>query len=326
MRTHKLLAALAAVVFLAVAPPAAAIPNTYVTSVSADDAGDTVTFGFNAAIVYVYGDDANEIYVRWNTAAVADGSTSILIPARHGRRFMFASGKGPASVSIICSAAETATVRVEAFDRDGQLDEVRLSDSMQDFALNFDTSLTGALTATSLTTTDDVTVGDDLVVTDDAAITGLATVGETLGVTGVATFVTTIRQLTANGASMAAFVSSEAITLSTSGATTDSSANLLPADSIIDAVVCRVTTTITTATDWGISDPTTTLRFSAVNSTMTAGATIVGLKHMFGNVTTTAAGPTQAAAAKLRITTTGTPGAGAVRCTVFGRTFIAPTS
>lgn len=132
--------------------------------------------------------------------------------------------------------------------------------------------------------------------------------------------------VTANGASFLPVVNSELLTLSTSGATTDTTADLLPANAIIDAAVCRVTTTITTATDWGISDPTTPLRFSAVSATMTAGTTIVGLKHVFGVVSTTATGPTQAAAAKLRITTTGTPGAGAVRCSVFARVATAPAS
>ena len=37
-------------------------------------------------------------------------------------------------------------------------------------------------------TADDITVSDDLAVTDDLTVTGLATVGETLGVTGAATF------------------------------------------------------------------------------------------------------------------------------------------
>lgn len=143
---------------------------------------------------------------------------------------------------------------------------------------------------------------------------------------GVISTTGTVVNSTANGASWTRQSASESITLSTSGATTDSSANLLPANSIIKAVVCRVTTTITTATDWGISDPTTTLRFSAADSTMTSGETIVGLKHMFGVVSTTATGPTQASAAKLRITTTGTPGAGVVRCTVFSEVFVAPTS
>ena len=132
--------------------------------------------------------------------------------------------------------------------------------------------------------------------------------------------------VTANGATKTAFSNSELMTLSTGGATTDSSANLLPANSVIDGVVCRVTTTITTATDWGISDPTTTLRFSAVNSTMTAGTVQVGMKHLNPEGAAEADGPVQAAAAKLRITTTGTPGAGAVRCTVFGYTLVAPTS
>ena len=129
-----------------------------------------------------------------------------------------------------------------------------------------------------------------------------------------------------NGAADTRSYSTELITLSTSGATTTSSGNLLPAGSLTKAVVCRVTTTITTATDWKVGDGTTTARFIAANSTLTAGTTAIGLAHMAGNVTTTAAGPTQAAAAPLVITTTGTPGAGAIRCTVFYEAFTAPTS
>ena len=116
---------------------------------------------------------------------------------------------------------------------------------------------------------------------------------------------------------------SELITLSTSGTTTDSVANLLPANSIIEAVVARVTTTITTATDWKLGDATTPGRFTAADSIMTAGETQIGLVQVDQ---TGAAGPKQIAAAKLRITTTGTPGAGVIRVTVFYRTFIAPSS
>jgi hypothetical protein len=118
----------------------------------------------------------------------------------------------------------------------------------------------------------------------------------------------------------------ESITLSTSGSTTDSVANLLPANSIIEAVVARVTTAITTATDWKLGDGTTAARFTSANATMTAGATDIGLNHQKGGVSTDATGPVQAAAAKLRITTTGTPGAGVIRVTVFYRQFVAPTS
>lgn len=135
-----------------------------------------------------------------------------------------------------------------------------------------------------------------------------------------------ITEATANGANYVIGQASELLTLSTSGTTTDTAANLLPAGAIIDSVVCRVTTTITTATDWSVGDPTTAARFSSANATLTSGTTSVGLNQMSGAVTTLAAGPTQAAAAKVRITTTGTPGAGVIRITVFYRQFVAPTS
>lgn len=133
-------------------------------------------------------------------------------------------------------------------------------------------------------------------------------------------------QTGANGATRVHGVISELMTLSTVGTTTDSAANLLTADSIIEAVTCRVTTTITTATNWSVGDATTAARFSSANSTLTAGTTSVGLNHQQGSVATDAAGPVQVTAAKLRITTTGTPGAGAIRCTVFYTQFTAPTS
>jgi hypothetical protein len=132
---------------------------------------------------------------------------------------------------------------------------------------------------------------------------------------------------TANGASWTWGASSEEITLSTVGLTTDSVANLLPANSIIEAVVARITTTITTTTNWAVGDGTTSARFSSANATLTAGTTSVGLNHQKGGVTTDAAGPTQTAAAKVRVTCTGAnPGAGKIRVTVFWKTYVPPTS
>ena len=119
---------------------------------------------------------------------------------------------------------------------------------------------------------------------------------------------------------------SELLTLSTGGATTDTTANLLPADAVIEAVCARITTTITTATDWKLGDATTAARFTSANATLASGTTTVGLNHQKGAVATDAAGPTQIAAAKVRVTTTGTPGAGAIRITVFFSKWIAPTS
>lgn len=129
--------------------------------------------------------------------------------------------------------------------------------------------------------------------------------------------------LGANGEQWVHGSSTELLTLSTSGTTTDTSANLLPANSIIEAVVARVTTTITTATNWKLGDPTTAGRFTAADAVMTANETQVGLVHIDQ---VGAAGPRQTAAAKVRVTTTGTPGAGAIRITVFYRQFVAPTS
>jgi hypothetical protein len=131
------------------------------------------------------------------------------------------------------------------------------------------------------------------------------------------------RIYTNNGAYTEYGVASELLTLSTSGTTTDTSANLLPANAYIDFVSARITTTITTATDWKLGDATTAGRFTAANSTMTAGTTTVGMVHVDQ---VGAAGPRQTAAAKVRVTTTGTPGAGAIRITVHYHLAVAPTS
>jgi hypothetical protein len=131
---------------------------------------------------------------------------------------------------------------------------------------------------------------------------------------------------TANGAKCATKSISELITLSTSATTTNSTANLLPANSIIKAVCAYVQTAITGATDWSLGDATVASRFASANATLTAGTPTVGLNHHKGSVTTDSAGPTQAAAAKLRITTTGTATAGKIRVTVFYEEFTAPGS
>jgi len=132
-----------------------------------------------------------------------------------------------------------------------------------------------------------------------------------------------ISLITANGATWERGENSALLTLSTSGTTTDTASNLLPADSIIEAVVALVTTTITTATDWKLGDATISGRFAAANATMTLGSTSVGMVHADQTGTS---GPRQTAAAKVRVTTTGTPGAGVVRITVFYRKFVAPTN
>ena len=134
-----------------------------------------------------------------------------------------------------------------------------------------------------------------------------------------------IAQTGTNGSTLTISSTSELLTLSTSGTTTDTSANLLPANSLILSVDTRITTTITTATDWSVGDPTTATRFSSANSTMTAGTSQVGINQANGGVAS-GAGMMQSTAAKIRITTTGTPGAGVVRITVHYIQLGAPTS
>lgn len=123
-------------------------------------------------------------------------------------------------------------------------------------------------------------------------------------------------------------VLTETLTLSTGGATTNTVNNLLPADAIIEAVVTRVITTISGGgvANFAIGDSTTAARFSASTTGLTAGSTRVGLAHMSGAVTTLATGPTQAAAATVRITCDATPTAGVIRVTVYYMRFAAPTS
>ena len=114
-------------------------------------------------------------------------------------------------------------------------------------------------------------------------------------------------------------VATELLTLSTSGTTTDTSANLLPANSVIYAVTTYVTTTISGGgvASYSIGDSGSGTRFASGVTPITAGSSKVGLG---------APASAQAAAAKIRITTSATPSAGAVRITVHYRTFTPPSS
>lgn len=126
-----------------------------------------------------------------------------------------------------------------------------------------------------------------------------------------------------NGQTLSIDSASELLTLNTGATTTDTAANLLPAGAMILAVDCRITTTITTAANWTVGDATTAARFSAANSTLTAGTTSIGITQLGA---TGAASSLQTAAAKVRITTNVNPGAGVIRITVHYVVFGAPTS
>lgn len=119
---------------------------------------------------------------------------------------------------------------------------------------------------------------------------------------------------------------SEVLTLATGSTTTDTVANLLPANAIIEAVNYRVTTAITTAVSFSIGDASTAGRFVSGATGVSLGSTGAGLLQWSGGVATDAAGPLQVSSAKVRVTTNANPGAGAIRIEVFYRVFALPTS
>ena len=111
-----------------------------------------------------------------------------------------------------------------------------------------------------------------------------------------------------------------ATTLNVGGTTTDTGLQCLPAGSVIDAVVYRITTTITTAANFTIGDASTAARFCTTQSTLTAGTTGVCLAQ------TGTSGAAQSTNATVRVTTNANPGAGAIRLIVYYHTWTAPTS
>lgn len=130
-----------------------------------------------------------------------------------------------------------------------------------------------------------------------------------------------------NGSAITYGYNTELVTLATGAAVTDTTGNLLPANSVIDSVDGIVTTLITTAVSWGLGDPTTAARFTATNAgAVTLGTRLTGLAHWQGGISTDAAGPVQTSAAKVRITVNANPAAGAVRVVVFYHQVTAPTS
>lgn len=102
-----------------------------------------------------------------------------------------------------------------------------------------------------------------------------------------------------------------------SGASTSTGLSCLPANSIIDAVVYRITTTITTAVSFTVGDSGSATRYCGTQSVMTAGTT--GICLAAGYYLNTGA-------LSVKITPNTTPGAGAIRLIVYYHTWTAPTS
>jgi hypothetical protein len=130
-----------------------------------------------------------------------------------------------------------------------------------------------------------------------------------------------------NGGQLQIRQASELVTIA-AAASSDSVANLLPANAIILGVTARVVVAIPTATTFSIGDATTVGRFAAGVAVAINTTAVSGFIH-HNPADTNAAGAVQgASAAKIRITPNGTPATavGRVRLHVTYMIEVAPTS
>ena len=109
-------------------------------------------------------------------------------------------------------------------------------------------------------------------------------------------------------------------TLATASTTTNTGLDCLPANAIIDAVVYRITATVTTAASFTIGDAATANRFCMTQSKLTAGATGICIGQSGSNAAI------QNAASEVRVTTNAAPGAGAIRLIVYYHTWTPPAN
>lgn len=121
-------------------------------------------------------------------------------------------------------------------------------------------------------------------------------------------------------ASAACETSYGATTVNTGSATTTTGQTCLPANSVIDAVVYRITTSIATAASFTVGVSGATSQFCSTQSTLTSGTTGV----CFVQAGSSAEKQTSAAAVVVTFNTT--PGAGAIRLIVYYHTWTPPTS
>jgi hypothetical protein len=217
------------------------------------------------------------------------------------------------------------------------LDDVQMSEDGDFAALTADSAvIDGTMTANAIAVTSTTKVANlnaDKVDGGDwdapgalGAVTPAAATVTTLTANSDVTKKTNDIQQSANGAQWVHGQISEEITLSLASATTDSGADLLPANSIIEAVVARVTGAISTAANWSLGDSTTAARFLAATTDLILGTTKVGIAQWNPAGAAPANGPQQSAAAKLRVTCNATATGGKIRVTVWYRQFVAPSS
>jgi hypothetical protein len=151
-----------------------------------------------------------------------------------------------------------------------------------------------------------------------------------LVVSGTAGLQEAINDAGKNGGGMVFFRNDSVILAPTSGTTTDSAANMLPANAWITYVGGFVSTAITggTCSSWALGDASTAARFVAADSTLTAAEAKANSGTGFTTgIASATTGMVQGSAAKVRLTCgTGAAAAGAVSVHVQGYVQAAPAS
>lgn len=175
--------------------------------------------------------------------------------------------------------------------------------------------LAGSLSMVGGTFTGPITTTDATAST--STVTGSIITAGGIGAAKDSFFGGLIEHITANGAKLVLGSASEVITLSTVGDTTYGTSSLIPANAIMLGGAGRVITTITTATDWLLGVDTGAMTLAGPSTDLVAGSTATGIINDWtpGFV-----------ANRFKIVTTGTPGAGSIRCVVFYVQIVAPTS
>jgi len=118
------------------------------------------------------------------------------------------------------------------------------------------------------------------------------------------------------------------VTLSTTGLTTTVCTSCIPINGIVLGVVARVTTTITGLTAWELGDGTTATRFTAANSTLTAGTVSAADLQTTTGVASTTTGMLNITSAKniVLTATVADATAGAVHVKAFGYVLATPNN
>ena len=119
------------------------------------------------------------------------------------------------------------------------------------------------------------------------------------------------------------------VSLSTTGATTTLCANCIPVNGIVLGVVARVNTLIAGCTGgWELGDGTTATRFTAANTTLTAGTVSAADLQTTSGVASTTTGMLNITTAKNIVNTcvTANASAGAIHVRAFGYILAAPSN